>query len=113
MFNLNRTENIKYTTYTGDGSGRDGYVVFANGGLHELRNYRGSNPCNTFKQNPLHAHNRNSPIPNKDATAVDYIPDGNGRDSYIIRNYGLKANYQSKYKDFERNLRISGSPTPN
>ena len=29
-----RTFNPKYTTYTGDGTGRDGYVVFGNGGLH-------------------------------------------------------------------------------
>ena len=58
-------------------------------------------------------HNRNSPIPNKEATAIDYIPDGHGRDTYIIRNYGLKANYQSKYRDFERSLRVTGSPTPN
>ena len=112
MFNLNRTENIKYTTYTGDGSGRDGYVVFGNGGLHGLRNYQGPNTSLQFKQNPCGSHARNSPIPQKEATAVDYIPDGNGRDSYIIRNYGLKANYQSKYKEFERGLRINGSPTP-
>ena len=39
---LNRTFNPKYTTYTGDGSGRDGYVVFGNGGLHSLRTYVGS-----------------------------------------------------------------------
>ena len=29
---LARTFYPKYTTYTGDGSGRDGYVVFGNGG---------------------------------------------------------------------------------
>ena len=37
-----RTSNPTYVTYTGDGQGRDGYIVFANGGLHELRQYRGS-----------------------------------------------------------------------
>ena len=93
--NLNRTENIKYTTYTGDGHGRDGYIVFCNGGLHGLRKYNGSNPSTTFKLSNSHGkvHTRNAPIPNKGATAVDYVPDGNGRDSYIIRHYGLKANY--------------------
>ena len=50
--------------------------------------------------------------PRKEATAFDYAPDGSGRDLYIIRNYGLKANYRSKYREFERDLR-SGSPTPN
>lgn len=39
---LSRTSNPKYTTYTGDGYGRDGYIIFANGGLHELRDYQGS-----------------------------------------------------------------------
>jgi len=39
---LNRTYYPKYTTYWGDGSGRDGYAVFENGGLHGLRNYQGS-----------------------------------------------------------------------
>lgn len=34
-----RTYYPKYVTYTGDGSGRDQYITFANGGLHELRNY--------------------------------------------------------------------------
>ena len=29
---LARTFYPKYTTYSGDGSGRDGYVVFGNGG---------------------------------------------------------------------------------
>ena len=93
MFNLNRTEHIKYTTYSGDGHGRDGYIVFSNGGLHGLREYKGPNTCTSFKQNPMAHHLRNSPIPQKDATAIDYIPDGHGRDTYIIRNYGLKANY--------------------
>ena len=39
-----RTEHQKFVTYTGDGSGRDGYIVFANGGLNELRDYKGSQP---------------------------------------------------------------------
>jgi hypothetical protein len=39
---ISRTHNPKYITYTGDGNGRDGYIVFANGGLHELRDYKGS-----------------------------------------------------------------------
>ena len=36
---LSRTWYPKYTTYTGDGSGRDGYIVFGNGGLTGLRTY--------------------------------------------------------------------------
>jgi hypothetical protein len=94
--NLRRTENIKYTTYTGDGHGRDGYIVFCNGGLHEMRKYNGPNTNKAFKLNPVARHgSHTSPIPNKDPGTVDYTPDGQGRDSYIIRNYGLKANYRS------------------
>ena len=93
-----RTYYPKYTTYTGDGSGRDSYVVMGNGGLHGLRDYQGSkprHPFNNFKSQP-----RGTVIPRKEATAFDYVPDGSGRDSYVIFNYGLKANYKSSYNDF-------------
>ena len=39
------------------------------------------------------------------------MPDGSGRDSYVIFNYGLKANYRSSYREFERDLR-SNQATP-
>ena len=107
---INRTYHPKYATYTGDGSGRDGYVVFGNGGLHELRDYRGSQKKSGFDGNK-----GRSPKPyvaaRKEATAFDYVPDGSGRDSYVIFNYGLKANYRSGYREFERGLR-SEEPTP-
>ena len=48
MNNLWRTENIKYTTYFGDGKGRDQYITFCNGGLNELRTFKGSNPNRAF-----------------------------------------------------------------
>ena len=44
-------------------------------------------------------------MPRKDATAFDYIPDGTGRDTYIINSYGLKANFKSDFKGYERSLR--------
>jgi len=99
---LDRTDNQKWTTYTGDGNGRDGYIVFGNGGLNELRYYEGSKPVG-FRQSPV----RHSPKVTacKEATAFDYPPDGSGRDSYIIRNYGLKANYRSQFREFEKGLR--------
>jgi hypothetical protein len=62
--------------------------------------------------NPLKNHNSNQPIPNKNSAPFDYIPDGNGRDSYIIHNYGLKRNYQSKYQEYQQNLRINPESTP-
>jgi hypothetical protein len=43
--------------------------------------------------------------PFKEATAFDYKPDGSGRDSYVIRNFGLKRDYKSYYHDFEKGLR--------
>lgn len=41
MSGLNRTYNPKWVTYWGDGNGRDQYIVFNNGGLNELRDYKG------------------------------------------------------------------------
>lgn len=110
MTSINRTYNPKWVTYTGDGSGRDGYVVFANGGLNELRDYRGP------QRRPGFNNNKSAPrgtyvAPRKDATAFDYVPDGSGRDSYVIFNYGLKANYRSGYNNFQKDLR-SGHATP-
>ena len=62
----------------------------------------------------MRRHNTHtSPVPNRDPGTVDYVPDGQGRDSYIIRNYGLKANYRSSYKAYERSLRCNTEGTPN
>lgn len=43
--------------------------------------------------------------PHKDATAIDYIPDGTGRDTYITKSFGLKRNYKSSFREFEKSLR--------
>ena len=103
MHTINRTYNPKWVTNYGDGSGRDGYAVFANGGLNELRSYHGS------QGRPGFNHHRGVPnakvTPRKDATAFDYVPDGTGRDTYVIFNYGLKANFRSDFKGYERGLR--------
>ena len=100
---INRTYNPKWVTNHGDGSGRDGYAVFANGGLNELRCYNGSQGRPVFNNHKGAPHSKTTP--RKDATAFDYIPDGSGRDSYIIFNYGLKANFKSDFKGYERGLR--------
>ena len=102
---LNRTYDPKWVTYTGDGNGRDQYITFCNGGLNELRRYNGPNKdSNGFKQVPRSGIHT-PVIPRKEATAFDYPPDGSGRDSYIIFNHGLKANYRSKHREFEKDLR--------
>jgi len=107
--NINRTEHIKYTTYWGDGSGRDHHIVFGNGGLHGLRDYQGPQKKSQFDH--LKGMPKRMSAPRKEETAFDYVPDGTGRDSYVIFNYGLKANYRSSYKEFERGLR-SEQATP-
>jgi hypothetical protein len=49
--------------------------------------------------------------PKKDATAFDYVPDGTGRDLYVINSYGLKRNYRSNFREFEKGLRTEvGTP---
>ena len=103
VHSINRTYNPKFVTNHGDGSGRDGYAVFANGGLNELRSYKGSQGRPVFNNN-IGVPNAKI-APRKDATAFDYIPDGTGRDTYIIYNYGLKANFKSDFKGYERSLR--------
>jgi len=108
---LNRTFNPTWVTYRGDGYGRDQYIVFNNGGLNEQRMYTGvQSSKHDFKVSP-HAHRRIQVTPHKEATAFDYTPDGSGRDLYIIRSYGLKNNYRSQYRHFEKTLR-TGFETP-
>ena len=105
---LYRTYNPKWATYLGDGSGRDSYIIFNNGGLNELRQYNGSQH-NGFNLGTMPTQKSVTPV--KEATAFDYTPDGSGRDSYIIRSFGLKRNYRSGYREFEKGLR-TGSTTP-
>jgi hypothetical protein len=102
MSGINRTYNPKWVTYWGDGQGRDGYIVFNNGGLNELRDYKGPSK-NGWQPTTKPMHHTAAPF--KEATAFDYIPDGSGRDSYVIRNFGLKRDYKSYYYDFEKGLR--------
>jgi hypothetical protein len=98
---INRTYHPKYVTYNGDGNGRDHYITFDNGGLHKLRDYRGSHKKNSFSIGQSYQ----TVTPKKDATAFDYVPDGSGRDTYVIKQFGLKRDYKSHYRDFETNLR--------
>lgn len=102
---LNRTYHPKFVTYTGDGSGRDHYVVFNNGSLHGLRDYKGPQGTAGFSlgPNPVHV----APTAKKESTAINYIQDGTGRDTYIIKAFGLKRDYQSSHREFEKILRAN------
>lgn len=79
---LRRTAHPKYTTYWGDGNGKDHYITFNNGSLHGLRDYRGSQQNGFSLSHHLPSQNV---TPKREPTAVKYIEDGTGRDSYIIR----------------------------
>lgn len=106
---LNRTNYPKYTTYWGDGNGRDQYVVFNNGGLHDLRDFKGPQGTNGFNLGPNLPYH--GVTPKKDASAFDYVPDGTGRDTYIIKGFGLKRDYKSDHREHEKSLRMStGTP---
>jgi hypothetical protein len=99
---LHRENTPFWYNYMGDGQGRDNYIIFNNGGLNEQRMYHGSQ-TNGWKAAMVPRSMASQP--HKEATAFDYPPDGSGRDLYIIRNYGLKRNYRSNYKNFECKLR--------
>ena len=82
MSTLNRTYYPKHVSYFGDGAGRDKYVIFNHEGLHTQSNFamqpRGS-VLTLAKNGFMHGV-----TPRKDETPVDYVPDGSGRDTYII-----------------------------
>lgn len=79
---LMRTDNPKYASYFGNGSGRDTYIVLNNGGLTSLD--KPNMMKRPFKNTII---NKNlSPL--KEAVAFTYHSDGSGRDSYVIQNSG-------------------------
>jgi hypothetical protein len=75
---MRRTSNPKYASYSGDGSGRDTYIVLNNGGL--------TSNDKSFMMNRNHKSNKSGycPSPQKDAVSFKYHPDGTGRDGYVI-----------------------------
>ena len=83
---LCRTFNPTYASYSGDGTGRDSYIILNNGGLSKepKRNmmWQSLNKCRPdirvvgHKPTPTHK----------------YKSDGSGRDSYVIRNQGGLVN---------------------
>ena len=48
LSSLNRTEHVKFTTYMGDGSGRDGYIILNDGGLIPAPTFKGMAPKNDY-----------------------------------------------------------------
>ena len=81
---LSRTDHCKHTTYRGDGSGRDNYVIINDGGLvSPTRTYQGMSERNDYMSKTNYFHNAPAPTA-KLPTTLYYPPDGSGRDSYVI-----------------------------
>ena len=81
-----RTFDPKFQHYHHDGSGRDTFVGFNNGGLAIAKLH---NPHDTTKfYHSPRKHNYSPSSPRKDGIALEYRSDGSGRDSYILHNSG-------------------------
>ena len=77
-----RTHNPTYANYSGDGSGRDSYIILNNGGL-----------ASESKRGMMWRSSMRSPrdhraMPSKTGVSFTYRSDGSGRDSYVIKNSG-------------------------
>ena len=84
--NIMRTFNPSYASYSGDGSGRDSYIILNNGGLtRESKN-------GMMNRKPRRSPHRNRTLGAKPAPAFYYKSDGSGRDSYVIKNNGGLVN---------------------
>ena len=90
---MTRTFYPKYTSYMGDGSGRDSYVILDNGGL-------ASGQKRAMMWRPNKCPQKIDPKPHKNPPAHKYQSDGSGRDSYVIRNSGgLVADFRCTKTD--------------
>ncbi|CDW77992.1 UNKNOWN [Stylonychia lemnae] len=98
-----RTYDPKFPHYFADGTGKDAFINYNNGGL-ALAKIPFHHESSAFysKRQPQ------SPSPLKDAVAFQYRPDGTGRDTYIYCNSGgLKNTSFTPYdeKNFHNSLR--------
>lgn len=90
---LHRSSKTRYTIYTGDGSGRDSYVIIGNGTNFKHGSYKDVAP--TVGYHPPHAPAAMYAGPiqkfsggGKEATAFRYWGDGSGRDYYVTKDCG-------------------------
>ena len=80
-----RTFDPKYAHYFANGSGRDCYVEFNNGGF-SVSKPRAKIEGTSFMRFGNFAGGSHSP--RMDPSPVDYHSDGSGRDGYIVCNSG-------------------------
>ena len=89
-----RTHHEKYTTYWGDGTGRDSYAVVGNAGLRKPESYVNTPPRTGYQPkerttSTMYAGPHKAFFgAGKEATVLRYFGDGSGRDSYVIKESG-------------------------
>lgn len=90
---LFRSSGTRYTIYTGDGNGRDSYIIVGNGGNLKPECFKNSAPHVGY--HPPRAANSMFTGPSrtfigsgKAATVSRYWGDGSGRDNYVIKDCG-------------------------
>ena len=84
-----RCTNPGYVNYSGDGSGRDSYIILNNGGLtHEPKDHM-------MWSSKIKTPRVMQKSPHKGAVGFQYRSDGSGRDSYVLKNSGgLKIDFR-------------------
>jgi hypothetical protein len=90
---MNRSSGTRYNVYSGDGHGRDSYIIVGNGGNLKPESYN-----NTAPHVGYHPPRASSSIymgqtkkfigSGKESTALRYWGDGSGRDSYVTTDCG-------------------------
>jgi hypothetical protein len=80
-----RTFDPKFTHYFSNGTGRDAFVMYNNGGYSVPRYFSPKQSTNFMRFKSIGSTNVS---PRKDAMPVEYRSDGTGRDSYIVCNSG-------------------------
>lgn len=117
-----RTFDPKYSHYFSDGSGRDNFVMYNNGGFSIPRIYNPMQGTNYMKLGKSQNNNNGSGVnmygttsssntsPRREPMTVEYRSDGTGRDSYIVCNSGgLKQIFNKTHCEqfFKNSLRQS------
>jgi hypothetical protein len=90
---MNRSSGTRYSIYTGDGNGRDSYIIVGNGGNLKPECFLNSAPHTGYHPPKMAAKLFTGPAKKfkgagKEATVFRYWGDGSGRDSYVTKDCG-------------------------
>jgi hypothetical protein len=94
MDGMHRSSGTRYSIYTGDGNGRDSYIIVGNGGNLKPESFLNSAPHTGYHPPKKNARKMfTGPLKKfkgsgKEATVFRYWGDGSGRDSYVIKECG-------------------------